>query len=196
MIEKCNLTVFLDPEKVKDIDLSLYPGGIPCQTYLALGDAESPPANWIFLVDEDELDVTQNYQLYNKYGESRLLNTDKKEFEDLFIPFDDVAKVIDWEGIERDLDYIKECWLMSRNAKNIKSIHFTFNGETLHILIMCLQQSLFLSPAEEINLNQFLLPMAVDLIDEITADDRTLKEAYLKGFPCEYITQARELLFP
>ncbi len=196
MIEKLNLTVFLDSEKVKDIDLSLYPEGIPCQTYLPLNDNDSSLSSWVFLVDKEQLNLTQNYQLYNKYKESTLLNTDKGEIKTFLIPFDHVSLLIDWQGTERDLEYIVECQLLTNNAKKVKSADLTVNGETLHILIMGLQQALFLSPADEVNLNQVLLPMAIDMINKITSGNPILKQAYLKGFPCEYIAYARELLFP
>ncbi len=194
MTETPIFSVFLDEEKVKDIDVSLYPDGIPCMAYLALDSAELFPKEWIFLVDKDRLDLTQNYWLYNKYGETSFFDPQKGEMQTFSIPFEVINSVLDKDGDIQDLSLLQTSWTLCNHAYKIDKVQADLDGKTTHLIILGLQQALFIGEDVDPQTNNRLFEIAINFIDSMSMGNDGLKEAYLTGFSCEYITKARELL--
>ena len=113
-----------------------------------------------------------------------------------WIPQEKVLKVTDINQPCLTDNVLDECFLMVENASKLKNLTLQVDGNAIHLLIIGIQQALFIEPQKDLSINDLILPMAVDLIKRLTKDDEALKKAYLTGFPCEYIVKARELLFP
>ncbi len=195
MTETPIFSVFLDQEKVKDIDVSLYPDGIPCIAYLALDSAELFPKKWVFLVDKDRLKFIQNYWLYKKYGESEFFDTQKGEMQTFSIPFEVINSVLDKDGDIQDLSLLQTSWILCNHAHKIDKVQADLDGETTHLIILGLQQALFIGASVDPQTNSRLFEIAINFIDSMSMGNNDLKEAYLTGFPYEYMSKARKLLF-
>ncbi|MDJ0843044.1 hypothetical protein [Crocosphaera sp.] len=83
---------------------------------------------------------------------------------------------------------------MTNHAKKVVDINTFIDGQLAHILIMGLQQALFIENESEPKLNDYILKLAVKFIDALAMGNSTLKECYLTGFPCKYLKTARDQL--
>ena len=196
MTEASLFRVFLDEEKVKDIDLSMFPDGVPCSDFIALDYEKLIPQNFVFLVDKDNLDLTQNYQFYQKYGEARIVTIKKGEIKVLFIPINAVKRVIDSHGNEAFLEMVKQAWIISNHVRKLSNTVVTLDGETAHTVLMGLQQALFVDIESKKSINPLFLELSIKLIEDLSLGNQTLKEYFIAAFSCEYMEIAKKLLFP
>ncbi len=196
MTEASLFRVFLDEEKVKDIDLSMFPDGVPCSDFIALDYDEIIPQNFVFLVDKDNLDLTQNYQFYQKYGEARIVTIKKGEIKVLFIPINAVKRVIDSHENEAFLEMVKQAWIISNHVRKLSNTAFTLDGETAHTVLMGLQQALFVDIESRKAMNPLFLELAIKLIEDLSLGNKTLKKYFITTFSCEYMETAKKRLFP
>ncbi|MGK7886423.1 MAG: hypothetical protein AB4057_17590, partial [Crocosphaera sp.] len=107
----------------------------------------------------------------------------------------EVIKVVDEYDMTFPPNVLEGAWLIKDNLSRFPTIGMQIDGHTIHLLISGLQQALFIEPDKESSMNDLFLSITIWLIKKLSNDDSKLKEAYVTGFPCEYITQARELLF-
>ncbi|MGK7956043.1 MAG: hypothetical protein AB4063_12460 [Crocosphaera sp.] len=196
MTEALQFRVFLDEDKVKDIDLSLFPDGVPCSDFLALDYLETVPNKFVFFVDKDKLDLTQNYQLYQEYGEVEITTFEKGEVKSLFIPVEAVKELIDSYENTPSLKLMKQAWILSNHVSRLDDLEIKLNGEVSHVVLMGLQQALFIDPSSGPSLNPMLFELSIHLIKQLSQGNEILEEYFITGFPCEYINQAKALLFP
>ena len=150
----------------------------------------------VFVVDESQLESTELNELSKVLCDSRSVYLTNGKRVNYWIPKDKVIKVIDSEDFGGNTRFLEQAWLLTENASKIKEIRAEFDGNAIHLLIMGLQQALFIEPTGETSINDLIFPVAIDFIEKISNEDKNLKEAYIVGFSCEYISQARKLLFP
>ncbi|MDJ0582966.1 hypothetical protein [Crocosphaera sp.] len=194
MTEAPLYTVFLDKEKVKDIDLSFCPDGIPCEAYSALDREYLIPKEMVFLVALDKLNAMEKHILLDKYGESDIFDPIKGDIRSILIPFEDVLTAVDSYGNSNDLTIIKQSWMIENNAQKIPLMNLQVDGTAIHLLVVGLQQGLFLDSDNEDSINKLILPIIITFIRKLSKRNSTIEEAYLIGFPDEYVNQARHLL--
>lgn len=196
MTEAPQFRVFLKegcyPEKL----VKLFPDGIPCDDFYPLDIGKAIPKKFVFRVDHPLCSVEQYQVLFECCDideKSDFLTDDDHPF---IIPWDAVKTVTDCYGNTPSLKLLKQSWQLIDNAKKHTLTMNRIEGSLAHLIIMGLQQALFISPQQETDLNPKYVMLAVELIEVMSKGNQDIKEAYLIGFPCEYIDQAKALLFP
>ncbi|CCQ69520.1 hypothetical protein CWATWH0402_5688 [Crocosphaera watsonii WH 0402] len=71
---------------------------------------------------------------------------------------------------------------MVENASKLKNLTLQVDGNAIHLLIIGIQQALFIEPQKDLSINDLILPMAVDLIKRLTKDDEALKKGIFNWF--------------
>ncbi len=194
MTETPLYTVFLDKEKVKDIDLAFLSDGIPCEAYSTFDREALMPKEMFFIVDKDKLDTIQEHLLNGKYRTSNIFHPIKGDSMSMLIPFDDVSEVVDCYGNVNKLELIKQSWMIENNARNVPLMNLQVDGTALHLLVIGLQQGLFLDPDKDDHISKLVLALTIKFIRKLSNRNSSIEEAYLFGFPDEYVTEARNLL--
>ncbi len=194
MTEAPQYRIFLDKEKAGDIDLSRFSNGIPCSDFLALDYNNMLPKNFVFLVDKEKLHLTDNYCLYNEYGNSCIVTMEQGEMQVCPIPIEAVESVIDFNGIKLPLDLMKQSWIISNHVRKLPEIITPINGETAQTILLGLQQALLVNTPSRSDLNKLFFNMAIEMIKQLSLENPTLKEYFLMSFPDDYMEEARERL--
>ena len=196
MLTVPNYRVFFKEDSSLNKFRSKYPNGVPCK-YCNKGfhEISKQPEFWFYL-DENFADCQEFIELAKgAVGYYANVKSGKKDVR-FFVSADKVELIVDYNEPCLTDDVLDECFLMVENASKLKNLTLQVDGNAIHLLILGIQQALFIEPQKDLSINDLILPMAVDLIERLTKDDEALKKAYLTGFPCEYIVKARELLFP
>ena len=171
-----------------------HPNGIPCTDFLEAYDENQKPLGYAFIVDTSNLaawqiaalkeELCQHKSIYNKDGIKLTC----------FIPHTSAFKVFDRNNKEVIINHLNDAALVVKNAASINRIVIDTNGSNVHLLIVGLQQALFIKPNSTPSINDHILTLAVDAIKRIAGDKTDVKRAYLTGFPDDYVNQAREML--
>ncbi len=172
----------------------IFPDGVPCKDYHADDYNESIPKNFVFEIDYAFCNEFQIKKIFAELGEDQEYGQLDLEHHPYYIGFEEGMKVTTDSGKEWSLEILKQSWIMTNHAKKHNLTFPNLNGEVVHLLIMGLQQALFVEPTEEPLMNQNILMLAVRFIESISMGNRYLKEVYLTGFPCEYMAVAKEQL--
>ncbi len=194
MTEVPQFRVFLkDNERFKSLN-DKFPQGIICCDFIDLNEGTNDPINMVLLVDINRL-VGSDHVLLDDVFKSIYTGTIDTEGTAIpYIPLSMIKTVTDLEGAEISTTSFISSKFLVENARKFEEINFSLNGGSLHLLIMGLQQALFVSPNSEPSLNDCFLTIVCELINKITKGDVALNELYYYGFPCEYMEAAKEKL--
>ena len=194
MTEVPQFRVFLkDYERFQSLKDKL-PEGIICCDFMDLNEGTDDPINLVFLVDINRL-LGIEHVLIDDVFKCIYTGTIDTECTSIpYIPLSMVKTVKDSQGEEISTSSFISSKLLVENARKFKEINFSLNGDSLHVLIMGLQQALFIEPNSTPSLNDCFLTVACELIEKITEGNIALNELYYYGFPCEYMAVAKEQL--
>ena len=174
----------------------LFKEGVPCESFYALDADQLIPKTFVFVIDHPLCSLEQYDQL-DKFCKINTKHTYLTEDDHpLLILADDVIKVIDPTGNEGYLELIKQAWIVSNHVSKLDDLEIKLNGEVSHIVLMGLQQALFIDAEPRKSLNPLFFDLAIHLIKDLSQENETLKEYLITPFSCEYINQAKALLFP
>ena len=173
-----------------------HPSGLPCTDFRKVFAFADVKYTLAYIVDKSQFEQWELTLLSECLCNSKPVYLEDGKRVDYWIPQEKVLKVTDINQPCLTDNVLDECFLMVENASKLKNLTLQVDGNAIHLLIIGIQQALFIEPQKDLSINDLILPMAVDLIKRLTKDDEALKKAYLTGFPCEYIVKARELLFP
>ena len=196
MTEVPHFLVSVDYSKVNSIEPSDFPFGIPCCDFFALDKDNEIPKNFFFEVNLDSLTKEQRTLAVNAFLNKLICNENQEMFPALLIPVDVAEKVIHPNGNEAPLEVMRQAWIVSNHVSKLGDLEIKLNGEVGHIVLMGLQQALFIDVEPRKSLNPLFFDLAIHLIKQLSLGNEPLKEYFMTPFPCEYMNSARASLFP
>ena len=185
MTETPNFRAFLDSTKDTIGLRTLFPEGLPCKAYYATDGNNLIPKNFVFEVDYNFCSDFQIKKIFRELGTEHEHQQLDLEHHPFCITFDEVSAVEDKQNSILDLFILQKTWILCNHANKVDAIQVDLDGKTTHLIILGLQQALFINSEFDEQTNIRFLGIAIQLINCMSMGDSNLKEAYLTGFPCE-----------
>ncbi len=159
-----------------------FPDGVPCRDFFKENDHNPKDRNFVFSLDFEAMTIDQAVCVFPWIDptNTHIQLTNENYF--YHISSTEVIKVIDGIGNECVPMILEESWILVKNARKFEKINMEVDGKAIHLLIMGLQQALFIEPIHELTINDLILPMAIDFIKRLSNGYYHVKEAYANGF--------------
>ncbi len=196
MTEAPQFRVFLNDEYLPLSKQLRLPNGILCKDFFSLNPDDDCTENFVFLCEFNSLTTEQKLLIYRVFG---LKNSPQEKDESLWvplIPWHAVKTVTDCYGNTPSLKLMRQAWILSNHVSRLDDLEIKLNGEVGHVVLMGLQQALFIDSSSGPSLNPMLFELSIHLIKQLSQGNEILKEYFTTGFPCEYMNQAKAALFP